>query len=578
MAKQDILKKIEDRIWLVKSSDVILGPFTIAELAQNVRSKNVRLLDEARTPQQRWLFIRDVAEIQSTISKMAQQEETFEKTYTSATQTQGLSVTRNLDDDLTPIPDQPVSIKSPAANEKLTKVIPLPAVTQGAAPATSSVPVKSYSVNPPGTPIPWGKWGMYAFVGLAFLAAVFSFAQRKAWESDQKKTWSEFQQLYVAQLYDDAYKKLKEYQREFPDQAAALTRAGFLYLNPGHELVNAKRMFDRSSQLEPNNKDLMVQNLNGMGLVALYDGQMVQAKSYFDRAITLEPGSVATRFNIISLDMSQGQWDDAFTLAEQTVHSEPKKAYLIEAAISLLSSAHIEKVKPIYAGLDKSIDSSAYLRPVVRLMMVKLASMHSDAMTLENKLKLFFEDIPSLHIAFTENPIIDQRWRDWNFLFQFCNDLHGPANLAADLAAMQIICTAQIQKYNEAEDLLNESLKRFPNNPKVFLAQLHLLASMNRWSDIRALMKTASLTSDTAVNWIFARSCVEEKNKSCADLYLNPLMQKSQISTATYTLQAQRVCAEKVSDSCRFAITQGLAQDPSAYDLLKIKFQIESGM
>ena len=78
MAKQEILKKAEDRVWLVKSSDTIIGPFTTAELAQNVRTKNVGLLDEARTPNNRWLFVRDIPEIQSTISKLAQQEDTFE--------------------------------------------------------------------------------------------------------------------------------------------------------------------------------------------------------------------------------------------------------------------------------------------------------------------------------------------------------------------------------------------------------------------------------------------------------------------------------------------------------------------
>ena len=102
MANENILKKTEDRIWLVKSSDSITGPFTTEELAQNVRSKSIGLLDEARTPANRWLFVRDIPEIQETISKIAQQEDTFEKTHTAATA--NITVTRNLDDDRTPVP------------------------------------------------------------------------------------------------------------------------------------------------------------------------------------------------------------------------------------------------------------------------------------------------------------------------------------------------------------------------------------------------------------------------------------------------------------------------------------------
>lgn len=578
MSKQEILKKAEDRVWLVKSSDTIIGPFTTAELAQNVRTKNVGLLDEARTPNNRWLFVRDIPEIQSTISKLAQQEDTFEKTHTAANA--NVTVTRNISDDTTPIPVQVSIVKPPqaaaAANKNNNHTAP-PTPTAASA-AIDLNPVKSYSLNPPSEPIPWAKWGMLAFAGLSFLVAMFSFIQRKSWESDQKKIWSEFQQLYVAQLYEDAYKKLKEFQRDFPDQPTALTRSGFLYLNPGRELVNARRMFERSSQLDPNNKDLMIQNLNGLGLVALYEGQMVQSKAFFDRAITLEPGNILTRLNLISLNMSQGLWDEAYNLAQQIASAEPKKAYLIQSTLSLLSSAHHDRGRSLIASLTKAIDNSSYLRPIMRLMLMKLASIHGDPLALEVQIKLFFEDLPSLHVSFTETPLIDQRWRDWNFLYQFCSDIKGPANLEGDLLAVQIVCVSEIQKWSEAEKLVNEGQKRFPANQHIFLAQLHMLTLMERWPDVRSLMRTANLTSDTTTNWMFAKSCIEEKNKNCTDLYLNPLMQKNPVPTPVYVLQATHKCSEKVSDSCRFAITQGLSQDPATYDLLKIRFQIEAGL
>lgn len=569
MAKQDILKKTEDRIWLIKAADVILGPYTVAELAQGVRTKDIGLLDEARTPNNRWLFVRDIQEIQSTISKLAQSEDTFEKTHTAASG--NVTVTRNISDEATPVPLQ-VPIAKP-------KVVPQqePSPVKPAATETPG-PIKSYSLNPPSAPIPWTKWGLFAFVGLSFVVALFSFVQRKTWESDQKKSWSEFQQMYVGQLYEDAYKKLKEFQREFPDQPTALTRAGFLYLNPGRELVNARRMFERSTQLDPNNKDLMIQNLNGLGLVSLYEGQMVQAKSYFDRALTLEPGNILTRLNLISLSMSQGQWNDAYALSQQIYTSEPKKSLIIESTLAILSSHHADRGKPTLAAMAKTVDSASYLRPIMRLMMMKLASIHSDALALEIQIKNFFDDLPSLHLEFSETPLIDQRWRDWNFLYQFCNDMKAPASLEGDILAVQIVCISQIQKWSEAEKIAKEGLMRFPGNQRIFLAQLHMLTLMERWPEVRTLMQTASLTTDTATNWMFAKACIKENNKSCTDLYLNPLMQKSVVPTAVYVLQAESVCTEKVSDSCRFAITQGLSQDPSNTDLLKIKYRIEDGL
>ncbi len=577
MANENILKKTEDRIWLVKSSDSILGPFTTEELAQNVRSKSIGLLDEARTPTNRFLFVRDIPEIQATISKISQQEDTFEKTHTAATA--NITVTRNIADDNTPIPEHKPLPKSIPQNQKnLNDQAAEPVQYVKLAASTSSGAVKSYSLNPASDPIPWGRWALLSFVGLAILAAIFSFIQKKTWQMDQKKTWAEFQQLYVAQLYVDAYKKLKEYQKEYPDQATALTRAGFLYLNPGRELINAKRMFEKSAQLEPNNKDLMVQNLNGLGLVALYEGQQIQAKANFDRALTLEPSNILTRFNLVSLNMSQGQFTDAYGLASQVAAAEPKKAALIQSTLSVLSPVYSEKNKSHISALIKSLDNSSYLRPIVRLMIIKLVSLQTDPLSLEIQIKQFFEDLPSLHVTFTETPVIDQRWRDWNFIYQFCSDIKGPASLEADLLAIRIVCVSEIQKWPEAERMVNEGLKRFPDSDRIKLAQLHMLTLMQRWPDVRTIMRTADLTTDTATNWMFAKACYEEKNKSCTDLYLKPLMQKSIIPTAVYDLEAKRLCTEGKNDACRFAITQGLTQDPLAYDLLKIKFKIEAGL
>jgi tetratricopeptide (TPR) repeat protein len=574
MAQQGVLKQNEDRIWLVKASDVIIGPFTLAELAQQVLTKQIRLLDEARTPSSRWIFVRDIAEIQATISKLAQQEDTFEKTHTAAS----MNVTRtiNLSDDVTPIPTH---IPLPPKSSESPKPSPTskPSIEVPPQPSALDTAVKSYSLNPPNQPIPWGKWGLFAAGFLVAAAGIFLFAQKKSWEVDQKRNWSEFQQYYVAQLYNDAYKKLKEYRREFPDQPTGLTRAGFLYLNPGQELVKARRMFERSSQLLSSDKELMVQNLNGMGLIYLYEGQYKDAKYQFDRALTLEPSNILTRFNLISLAMSQGNWNDAFTLAEQVQAAEPKKAAVIQASVSLLSNQHHDKGRSILINLSRHFDNSSYLRPIMRLLMLRLASLHSDPTNFEAQLKNFFEDIPSFHTVFTETPIIDQRWRDWNFLYQFCSDLKGPPRFDADVLAVQVICTSQIQKWNEAEKMLGEGFKRFPNHPRLFMAQLHLLTSMERWPEVRTLMRTASLTSDYSINWMFAKACLMERNNSCADLYLKPLTYKTPVPTPVYDLQAYRDCGETVSDKCRFSVTQGLAQDPANYSLLKLKFQIEAG-
>ncbi|MFN9068251.1 MAG: hypothetical protein ACK5V3_13545, partial [Bdellovibrionales bacterium] len=94
-----------EKNWLVKASESILGPHSVDELALLIRSKQLGLLDEAKKQNTRWLFIRDIPELQAAVLELANQSETIEKTQTEA-HTQ-LSVTRKLDDDLTPVPVRP---------------------------------------------------------------------------------------------------------------------------------------------------------------------------------------------------------------------------------------------------------------------------------------------------------------------------------------------------------------------------------------------------------------------------------------------------------------------------------------
>ncbi|MFN9066859.1 MAG: hypothetical protein ACK5V3_06490, partial [Bdellovibrionales bacterium] len=142
-------------------------------------------------------------------------------------------------------------------------------------------------------------------------------------------------------------------------------------------------------------------------------------------------------------------------------------------------------------------------------------------------LQNFFKELPSFSMSFSEDPTVDQRWRDWNYLYQFCNDLDADQAFAADISAVKVICLTQVQRWAEAEKLISESLIRFPGNARVQLAQLHLLSQMGRWPEIRGFSKIPNLISDESSVWYFARTCFEENQEGCLDNYLNSGMQKA---------------------------------------------------
>ncbi|MFN9066100.1 MAG: tetratricopeptide repeat protein, partial [Bdellovibrionales bacterium] len=219
-------------------------------------------------------------------------------------------------------------------------------------------PVKSYSLNSSSQPLNLKKWGLHALVGVCAVIAILTYADKKTKESHQKRIWTQVQQLFASKLYDRAYDAYKDYRLEPQNQSLALMRLGLLHLNPGHDLVKAKRFFESSSLLDPKNKDLVIQNLNGLALIALYDGQIDTAEQYLVRASTLERNNSITQLNLIATQMAASKWNEAMAAAQKLASQEPRKAYLIQSIIVALSGNFKVEIPSLIGALNATSDLS----------------------------------------------------------------------------------------------------------------------------------------------------------------------------------------------------------------------------
>jgi len=80
----------KERIYLVKSSNQILGPYSKQELIQELQSRHISIIDELRTTKNRWGFIREHSEFLELVKKLRFEldqvsEDTMTSTLTSHT-------------------------------------------------------------------------------------------------------------------------------------------------------------------------------------------------------------------------------------------------------------------------------------------------------------------------------------------------------------------------------------------------------------------------------------------------------------------------------------------------------------
>lgn len=100
-------------IWLVKSGDKILGPFTREEIKTKLYEKEIVVIDEVITPLHRWRYIRDepvfavvVEDIRK--SSLGAREDTELGTFAN-TQSMATDLTEEIDPTQTPVPNTPGS-------------------------------------------------------------------------------------------------------------------------------------------------------------------------------------------------------------------------------------------------------------------------------------------------------------------------------------------------------------------------------------------------------------------------------------------------------------------------------------
>jgi len=118
---------INEKIWMVKSSGRLLGPLSLAEVVIHLQQQTISVIDEIRSPYDRWVFVREQPLVMSILKEMS---DTASSGLSDNTNTQEKTSTRTVTKTLTevteelPTEDLTISQESTnAANQAYQKLI-----------------------------------------------------------------------------------------------------------------------------------------------------------------------------------------------------------------------------------------------------------------------------------------------------------------------------------------------------------------------------------------------------------------------------------------------------------------------
>jgi hypothetical protein len=109
----------QERIWLIKSSTRILGPYSFEEVETLLRNRAVSSTDETRTPEVRWRYFKDKIEFKSILKELSHELEN-EMTQAGVVLNDSLTPTALFDESAHKLlkPVDPIDVESKKSSKK----------------------------------------------------------------------------------------------------------------------------------------------------------------------------------------------------------------------------------------------------------------------------------------------------------------------------------------------------------------------------------------------------------------------------------------------------------------------------
>lgn len=584
----------KEKMWLIRSSTKIMGPYSLEDVIQLLVANQISFVDEVRRPKNRWNYIREYPYLTEMVkskkeamavelTKTSPLTALTQQTVTSATPTDYLTKTKtvevNFDDikDIEPLKEVPFNF---APKGKVTQVAT--AATAAAPKAFGSLEDQNVRAQLSSSNRSLKIKVIVASVLLVIVAGSFKAYQKLQDGKKVKERISQISRLYNLKLYEEAfaiYESIKN-ETEIPaDVLEQLSAARVSYLketSPVREQV--LKNIDKNQNIKKKGE-----LLNLVGLTYQYEGDSLKASEFYQKSTIQDPNNEWAVINsgvlkfkkTKSLFMNNDLKKDVvgFYKSFSEVRSENYENlnyyYFIRALINLefkdiLRDEISLNVKEIFNAKAKT----NFLDNELQVLTIGLKKAEG-TLTDDDYIELL-ESLPRQSKKFTHNPLIDWSLTDWEFLDELCDKIASNTNQLMPLL-FKAYCSLENGRYEKVEEYMNKALflKRGSNHYE--LMQLHIAFAKGETIKIDTWLKKSDLANFAATYYYKGMNCLNNKDYACAKEAFTNLQAK--FSDWAYLAQYGLYLAE--NKASKQNIYEGSRKEPFYKPILSERASLE---
>lgn len=582
-----------EKNWLVKSSTRILGPFTLGEVTEHLRSKQISIIDEVRQPEGRWSYIRENKLFMDIVRNIREEQDSHSEQTMTQSIAQHTAITRtdviHMTDDLTPTPVPPNLDLTPPPVQRETMKDVTPAVEpvnmrSVAAPAAA----KSYGAS--GDSRLQGKirqksnvirWSMIVAAVAVAGIVIFGLSQK-----DKKKSMGYEELMGQAIRYKTLglYEKslqayLKASKLKEPDAESQVQMASVLISEDRQSLLG-RRILERALVQEGRSRAEIVDAYLGIAVSYMMDGDLKQAEDTLQKAIGHEPFNISALLNLAIIQQKKGNYSEAMRDFDGIYRKNPQSVLaLFGRALSTVeyakansdSNALLALIRDIKANVQKT----GYLRQELLLFVVYAQSLLGDVDGVNQSVVQFLNQMPGQARNYTHPLHVEWRFTQWDYLEKYCAEVYQKQTPHPELKALRAVCLMEVNRDSDAAKLLQEGLAEAPKDPYVLATQASYLAKIGRLPEATTILKMPELQTLSVKNLLLGDICINTQDVSCAQTAYTQIYNQDQKSaTALYGL-AWVVMRNNDRTSAYDYVRAGLQSEPNFLPLLELRDQLE---
>lgn len=552
-----------DKLWLVKSSAKILGPYTTDELVFLLKARKISIIDEIRKPKLRWKFIREYKEFEKLVSNIRETESSM----TESTDTETFKDTDPafvFNDSMTP---HPLFESHKIENARDRNLNP--------------IEVKKFRKTILKTKSKSNFW-IFFFMLVIIVSGAGYYMMYPRSITGKKQNLEEL--LSIARksselgAYNESLSYYKKANQIGPLDNASIFQSALLSLIVENSILEARRVFDNlHSKLlasDPLRKEVKM----ALALSYFLESNLSKAEELYQGILFSEENNIEALVNLGLLGIHKSDFSAAHKIFSKLQKDGYKSSIVsLGNAISVLGLIDSKQnnlvLKDSIEDLEDLVKSSYEYRIENLLILAVLHIKNGNLKLAEDRIAMIFNESPNLTKDHLHNLLVHQQTISWERLSTYCDFIGTKLHNTAASLALGALCSYQKNDVSLALQKVEEAGSIFPNDLTIMGVHSFLLFNSNRSTEAQQIAKL-SFQNSILSGRVLAKACEQKQDFSCAKQIWTDIIKIKENDIEALTGQLKANLPELPRDSVQTLLNQALLISPNYIPLLKIKEKI----